>query len=265
MTTSAVGLIDESAMSTGTSPISIMAIAIKAPIVNPGQFNIAQYLSVLPLFSSLSSGQLQSVAAGCSTFSISRGQHVFSAGDVCQAFFVVITGRVKLYVATPSGQEKVIELIEPSNSFAEAFMFLGCPYRVNAQTLSDSLLLRVSKEVVESEIRRDPQLAMNMLAGISRRLHGLIRDVEGYTLHSGMQRLIGYLLRHAETDVPTDANESLTVSLNASKATIASRLSLTPEYFSRVLHELEDAGLIKVSKREIQILDLKRLMASYPK
>ena len=233
--------------------------------MNPDQFNVARYISALPLFSSLSNSQLQGIAAGCSTYSIARGQPVFSAGDVCQAFFVVVTGRVKLYVATPSGQEKVIELIEPSNSFAEAFMFLGCPYGVNAQTLSDSLLLRVSKEVVESEIQRDPQLAMNMLAGISRRLHGLIRDVEGYTLHSGMQRLIGYLLRHAETDLPSSEEGSLTVSLSASKATIASRLSLTPEYFSRVLHELEDAGLIKVSKREIQILDLQRLMASYPK
>jgi len=232
--------------------------------MNPAQFNIAQYLSVLPLFSNLSSHQLQSLCTGCTVQSFSRGQAIFVAGEECLAFYVVVTGRVKLYVATPTGLEKVIELIEPSNSFAEGFMFLGCPYRVNAQSLSDSLLLRISKEVVESEIQRDPQLAMNMLAGISRRLHGLIRDVESYTLHSGTQRLIGYLLRHTENQTATASTEPLTVALSAGKATIASRLSLTPEYFSRVLHELEDAGLIKVCKREVQILDLQRLVAYRP-
>jgi CRP-like cAMP-binding protein len=116
-----------------------------------------------------------------------------------------------------------------------------------------------------------------MLAGISRRLHGLVHDVQAYALHSGMQRVIGYLLR----DLPEDAEDAAAmtllgagvaapppspprrISLPVSKATIASRLSLTPEYFSRVLHELEADGLIRIDKREIQILDPHRL-ASYP-
>jgi hypothetical protein len=51
----------------------------------------------------------------------------------------------------------------------------------------------------------------------------------------------------------------LRVSLPVSKATIASRLSLTPEYFSRVLHELEGAGLIEIDKRDIRIPDPGRL------
>ena len=49
------------------------------------------------------------------------------------------------------------------------------------------------------------------------------------------------------------------MSLQVSKATIASRLSLTPEYFSRVLHELEAAGLVRIDKRDVHILDPKRL------
>jgi CRP-like cAMP-binding protein len=101
-----------------------------------------------------------------------------------------------------------------------------------------------------------------MLAGISRRLHGLVHDVEAYALHSGVQRVIGFLLRDqvAEDCV---SGEVLTVSLPVSKATVASRLSLTPEYFSRVLHELESAHLIEVDKRDIRILDAQRL-ARYP-
>jgi CRP-like cAMP-binding protein len=102
---------------------------------------------------------------------------------------------------------------------------------------------------------------MRMLAGISRRLHGLVRDVEAYALHSGVQRVIGYLLRDIEGG--SSGNEPITVSLEVSKATVASRLSLTPEYFSRVLHELEDAGLVRIDKRDVQILDVQRL-AAYP-
>ena len=129
----------------------------------------------------------------------------------------------------------MIELIGPGNSFAEAFMFTGKPYMVNAQALTDTLLLSVGKQAVLEEIARDSRFALRMLAGISRRLHGLVHDVQAYALHSGLQRVIGYLLRdHAEND-----SAAMTVSLPVSKATIASRLSLTPEYFSRVLHELE--------------------------
>ena len=97
-----------------------------------------------------------------------------------------------------------------------------------------------------------------MLAGLARRLHGLVKDVEAYTLHSGVQRVIGYLLgdRLSESEV---ASESITVTLPVSKAAIASRLSLTPEYFSRVLNELEGAGLIEVDKRDIRIPDTARL------
>jgi CRP-like cAMP-binding protein len=97
-----------------------------------------------------------------------------------------------------------------------------------------------------------------MLAGISRRLHGLVHDVEAYALHSGMQRVIGYLLREQVVE-DCVLQEPVTVSLPVSKATIASRLSLTPEYFSRVLHELEGAGLIEIDRREIRILDVQRL------
>jgi len=161
-------------------------------------------------------------------------------------------------VLSPTGQGKVIELVGPGNSFAEAIMFIGKPYILNAQALTDTLLLTIGKSAVLAEIEHDPRFALRMLAGISRRLHGLVHDVEAYALHSGLQRVIGYLLRDI-SETEGEANDSVTVSLPVSKATIASRLSLTPEYFSRVLHELESAGLIQIDKRDIRILDCRRL------
>ena len=224
-------------------------------------FNLPRYLSLLPLFSDLSPDELQRLATGCSLKRLQRGELVFRCGDPCDAFHVCVTGQVKLFVLSPAGQEKVIEIIAPGQSFAEALMFTNRPYILSAQALSDGLVLSITKAAVIGEVERDARFALRMLAGISRRLHGLVHDVEAYALHSGLQRVIGYLLRDQQAE-DCVSGEVITVSLPVSKATIASRLSLTPEYFSRVLHELEAAGLIEVDKRDIHILDAKRL-ASY--
>jgi CRP-like cAMP-binding protein len=218
-------------------------------------FDLPRYLSVLPLFQEMTPAELQRLAEGCRLQRLQRGDTVFRVGEPCEEFHVAVTGQVKLFAISPAGQEKVIELIGPGQSFAEALMFTGKPYIINAQALSDALVLSVGKDTVFGEISRDPRFAMRMLAGISRRLHGLVHDVQAYALHNGMQRVIGYLLRDLD-DAPAAVHQ---VSLPVSKATIASRLSMTPEYFSRVLHELEAEGLIEMDRREIRIPDTERL------
>jgi len=223
-------------------------------------FDVQRLLSALPLFSDLSPPERERIAQGCLLKRLAGNEMLFRTGQLCEAFYVVVSGQIKLYAASSDGHEKVIELIGPSRSFAEAMVFMGSPHVVNAQALSDTLLVCVAKQAVLDEVARDPRFALHMLAGISRRLHGLIQDVEGYTLQSGMQRMIGYLLRDSEAaQENSDQPASLTVHLPASKATVASRLSLTPEYFSRVLHELEAQGLIRIDKREIRIPDVLRL------
>lgn len=223
-------------------------------------FDISRYLGTLPLFAALDAEERKRLADGCSVHKYDRGDAVFRVGEPCDGFHVVVYGQVKLFALAPTGQEKVIEIVGPGHSFAEALVFTDRPYVVNAQALADTMLLTVGKDVVRREIEHDPKLAMRMLAGLSMRLHGLINDVQAYALHSGVQRVIGYLLRDRASD--ESGGGEVVVSLPVSKATVASRLSLTPEYFSRVLHELEAAGLIEVDKRDIRILDAQRL-ASY--
>lgn len=223
----------------------------------PG-FDVARYLSVVPLFQEMNAEELWRIEQGSVLRRLARGDMVFRFGEPCEHFHLCVTGQVKLFVLSPTGQEKVIEIVSPGHSFAEALMFTDRPYILNAQALSDGLLLSIGKTAVVGEIEHDPKFALRMLAGISRRLHGLVHDVEAYALHSGAQRVIGYLLREQALE-DCASGEVITVSLPVSKATIASRLSLTPEYFSRVLHELESAGLIRVDRRDIHILDAARL------
>ena len=115
------------------------------------------------------------------------------------------------------------------------------------------MLLHVSKNVVFAEIERDPKFSRKMLAGLSRRLHGLISDVEAYSLQSGTERVVGYLLRQDAHE--RGEPERYVVTLPTSKAIVASRLNVTPEHFSRILHDLAQAGLIAVEGRDVTILD----------
>jgi CRP-like cAMP-binding protein len=227
-------------------------------MLDPRSLDVPRYLARLPLFSDIGPEALERLSRGCRLRRCERGEDVFTVGEPCESFQVVVGGQVKLFVVSPAGQEKVIELIGPGGSFAEALMFLGRPCMVNAQALADTLLLSVARQSVLDEIALEPQFALRMLAGLSRRLHGLVQDVQAYALQTGVQRVVGYLLhsRDAEDAAPGGA---VTVSLPVSKATVASRLSLTPEYFSRVLRELEEARLIEVDRRDIRILDRHRL------
>jgi CRP-like cAMP-binding protein len=221
-------------------------------------FNIPRFLSLLPLFSDLSLEELSRTAQGCEVHRLARGDVVFRYGDLCEEFHVVISGQVKLFAISPAGQEKVIELLGPGQSFAEAVMFADQRYIVNAEALVCSVVLSVSKQAILAEIERDPRFSLRMLAGMSRRLHGLVKDIESSALHTGMQRVIGYLLGENQVE-DCATGQVFTVSLPVTKATIASRLSLTPEYFSKVLHELEAEKLIKIDKRDIHIIDATRL------
>jgi len=220
------------------------------------QIKVQAFLANLPMFGDMRPEELDRVATGVLPSYYEKGQAVFQCGDPCSGFHVVVYGQVKLGFTSPQGVEKVIEIIRPGQTFGEALMFLEQPYIVFAQALADTMLLHISRHTVFEELERDPGFARRMLSGLSRRLHGLVRDVEAYTLRSGQERVIGYLL----ADVPDAANgESVEVQLTPGKSVIASRLNMTPEHFSRILHELAAGGLIEVNGRTVRIPDLARL------
>jgi len=222
---------------------------------------IQAFLANLPLFGDASTAELDRIAQGTLPVHVRKGEAICQRGDPCTGLHVVVFGQVKLGFTSPQGVEKVVEIITPGQSFGEALMFLDKPYIVFAQALADAMLLHVSKQVIQEELRREPDFALRMLAGLSRRLHGLVRDVEAYTLRSGAERVIGYLLRDAP-DASDTAGTPVDITLTPGKSVIASRLNMTPEHFSRILHELSQHGLIEVNGRVIRIPDLERLQDS---
>lgn len=220
--------------------------------------NIEALLSHVPLFNGLAPQEIAKVARGTREIHASKGDILFHKGDPCSGFHLVVYGQIKLGFTSPQGSEKVVEIIGQGASFGEAIMFMDKPYIVFAQALTDSLLLHISKSVIFDELERDPTLCRKMIAGMAMRLHQLMTDVESYSLHSGKQRIVGYLIREVPT---TEHGKNLTVTLPTNKGIIASRLNLTQEHFSRILHELTELGLIVVEGRKIHIPDIDRLRA----
>ena len=226
---------------------------MRAPAIKTSAF-----LSKLALFHEATDEELERLAAGTAELRLPKGHMVCRRGDPCLGLHVVVYGQVKLAFVSPQGSEKVIDIVGPGMSFGEALMFTDRPYVVYAQTLVDSMLLHVSKDAIDAEIARDPKLARRMIAGLSQRLHGLVQDVEAYSLRSGIQRVIGYLLRDVD-EHGGDPVEPMTITLEVNKGVIASRLNLTAEHFSRVLAELVHEGLIEVHGAQIVILDASRI------
>lgn len=238
--------------------------------MNNPDIPVHDFLANIPLLRDATAEEVDRVAAGTRRVYAQKGEALFRRGEPCEGFWVVLYGQVKLTVTSPQGMEKVIEIISPGQTFGEAIMFMDMSYVVSSQALADSLLLHVSKATVFAELEQNPAFARKMLAGLSRRLRGLIRDVESYSMRSGTERVIGFLARidssedTNENSVENDADSSdeileSTITLPASKVTIASRLNLTPEHFSRILHDLATAGLIEVNGKSIRVPDVKRL------
>ena len=218
---------------------------------------VQTFLANVPLFRELGNDEIDRLAAQTKAIHLDKGMILFQRGQPCDGFYVIVFGQVKLSFISRAGDEKVVDLLGPGQSFGEAVMFMEKPHVVTAQTLADSMLLHVSKSAIFEELEHDPRLARRMIAGLSQRLHYLLEDLEGYSMRSGVQRVIGLLLRDEAIDSPTGA--TLEITLPAAKGVIASRLNLTQEHFSRILHDLVAKGLIQVRGRNIAILDVHKL------
>lgn len=213
-------------------------------------------ISHLPLFQALSDEQRERLSSGLSARRLAKGEVLFLKGDPVTGLYILVYGQIKLTVQSADGEEKVVEIIGPKQSFGEAVMFLGRPYPVNAQALADCLVLHAPSERIDALLAEDATFARRMLAGLSVRLHSLIRDVEAYSLGSSLQRVIGYLLQQCPD---TDDAAGARVVLPTSKQIVASRLNLVPETLSRILTELTRSGLIEVKGRTIIVKSAARL------
>lgn len=210
-------------------------------------------LARIPLFSDVDPADLRTIASSSRTLTVRKGEVVVEAGDIHRAFYYVHQGSVQLVVSSADADQKVISLVGAGQTFGDALLFTGRPYPVSAVALSATTLARIPHEPVLRLAEHSPGFALRMAGGLARRLHQLVSDVESYALHDGTQRVQRYLTELATPDSEAGPTLPARITLPADKGVIASRLSLTPETFSRILRRLSDSGTITVDGRHITL------------
>ena len=210
----------------------------------------------LPIFRQAARAHLDEIVRHARAEPVARGAAICRRGERVEGLFALAYGLLKLTLRGDAGDEKVLRLVGPGETFGEAVVFLDRPCPVDAIALSDSMVVIVPAAPLFALIERDPRFARGMIASLSQRMHALVADVESSALRSGVQRVAAYLDSLAEPGI-TQAK----VRLPATKTVIAARIGVTKETFSRLLRELADQGFVSVSKRDIVLLDRERLAA----
>ena len=218
-------------------------------------------LNEAPLFATLSNEQRARVLAHATTLDLAEGEWLFKQNDVAQRFFFVHAGQMRLFRLATDGSEKIIELVGAGQTFAEALMFMGTGrYPVCAAALSPARLLAIDAADFVAMLRESPETCFALLGDLSRRLHGLIAEIDSLALVSATGRVARWLLARLPKESGSGEGSEPgagqgVLALDMRKSVLASRLSIKPETWSRITRRLAEDGVIAVDGQRIAILD----------
>jgi CRP-like cAMP-binding protein len=212
--------------------------------------NIQGFLSHLPLFQGLPEEDLKALSGIVLERSHAAGETIFTEGDRAAGLNIVFSGRVKIFKLAPNGKEQILHIMGPGEPFAEVPVFQGGHYPASAEAIEASRVLFIPRDGLTDMIRRNPALALDMLAVLSRRLREFAATIENLSLRGVPERLSAYLLHLS--DLAGGAGE---FELDIKKGLIANLLGTTGESLSRVLGKMTQAGMIRVGGKKIAILD----------
>ncbi len=208
------------------------------------------------LFEALDDDQLNRVLRTTQKVKLPAKSLLFEAGQPADRFYLVHQGQMKLFSLSMDGDEKVMEIIHQGQTFAEAIMFMQVRrYPVSAEALVETELFSFDMNSFRRILEESQETCFRLMAGMSRRLRARIDEINNLTLHNATYRLVVFLLEQ----LPEGAIELAEIHLGTPKSVIASRLSIQPETFSRILTRLSNSGLIQVKGNDITLLDVQGL------
>jgi CRP-like cAMP-binding protein len=233
----------------GCSEIQYAAGMQKTPAL-PGE------LRQHPLFAGLNDEQLVRLLQTTLVLQLDDGQLLFASRQEARHFYMVRRGSIRLYLSAPDGTEKVVHLVQQGETFAEAITFMdGQRYPLNAGALGKTEILAFSNATFREILRESTDTCFRLMADMSTWLKKQIQDIDALTLQNATLRFTNYLLHQ----IPPGASHNIKVELAAPKHVIASRLSIQPESFSRILRNMQKSGLISVEGSTIHIANVDAL------
>jgi len=206
-----------------------------------------------PLFAAVRDDVLRDLLKDARVGTYRRGQILFLRGDPAEWFYLLLDGWVKIFLDTPGGEQTVIEIMRAGETIAEAAIFLGMAFPASAEIADDARLVEIPAASFLAKLREDGDLALTMLAALSKRLHYLIQHIEKVQTFSTPQRLAEFLLGLTEATAG-----AAVVRLPYDKSLVAARLGMKPESLSRALAKLRRVGVV-TRGGEVRIADVGRL------
>ncbi len=218
----------------------------------------ADLLNRCPLFAGLKEEELKKIRAIASLKQVVKKEVLFSDGEVAKGFYVILSGKVKLYKISPEGKEQILHVVSAPDAFAEAALFLEGSYPAFAEALSDGQLLFFPKRDFIQLIEKNPQLGINMIVSLSHYLRRFASLIEELSLKEVSSRIAKYLI-DLSLKLSKEGKNPKEVELDLSKTQLASKLGTISETLSRTLAKMKTKGIIDVKKNKILILNREAL------
>ncbi len=203
-------------------------------------------------FKGLGADDLEALLKNAVLIEEEKGSLLFSQGDPADRFYIILEGRVKLFTANEEGEESIVEIFNPTTSFAEAAMFASGRFPVNCETVIPSRLIRIDGDPFLNVLKNKPRIGRTILSKMAGRYRHLLNEISQLKTQSPAQRLGAFFLSL------TEGNEGTAVALPYDKNLIAARVGMKPESLSRALSRLREIG-VDCQKRELIVEDLDKL------
>lgn len=217
---------------------------------------LRDWLKTTLIFRELNPSQLQDLAHIAQHQVFPKKAVIFEEGSEATGFFVVKTGRVKVYKTSPNGKEQILQLFGAREYFAEVPAMDGQCFPVSAATLDASELLFFPRQDFLALLSDHPEIAVGLLVSFSIHLRQLTKTIEELAFKDVPQRLATYLFDHY-TRLP----QADTLTLDLTKSQLAAALGTIPATLSRAFYRLSQEGLIAVNGPEIEVLNADGLQA----
>lgn len=209
------------------------------------------------LLAALNPEELQRMKQHMKAIALEEGERLFEHGQRAERFYLLREGQVKLSRVSVDGAEKIVEIIQAGQTFAEAVMFMERQrYPVSAAAISHAEVYSFDNKVFLQVLRDSMDTCFRLMGEMSMYLRRFLNEIDRLTLQSATDRLVSYLVSQLPV---AGTDDTCSIELQAAKSILASRLSIQPETFSRILNNLCRAGIISVHGRCVEVHDAVRL------
>lgn len=220
-----------------------------------GQCDMRCLIRSHPLFCQINNDDFELVLDKAKHLELQSHATIYSEGEACQRFFLVVEGAVKLFMLAEDGSERVVGNAIPLQAIGEHEIFTAeQTYHHFAETTTPTRLIAFSSVMYLSILQKNNLSAFSFLNYLAEKRSSHFSEIETVTTGSARQRVLSYLkmICKNKSEHPDGFTE---VKLPIPKYQIASYLGMKPETFSRVLSDLKESKIIITNKREIVIIN----------